>query len=214
MIRAVFFSTQLQKAVLFIAITALWVTGCSISIGGPKNIPTPSIAASDLLLDALALPPRWTVNPCKPDCDPGLVTAQRSFGIVGVPGHVLQDVFYLGSEKAAQEKFHTYYEKDFGKSSVRSPSSEFTSPPEITYRSSIADEQYLGCGVDVVPACRAILRYDSYFVYFYFSLERGFADGAEIEADGLTLEQVETILRAMDERAARMLGAEAKPPGG
>jgi hypothetical protein len=133
----------------------------------------------------------------------------RSFGIVGIPGHVIQKVLYLGDEKEARAKFRTYRETSFGRSTSRSPSTEFVPPPEISYRSPIADEQYLGCGVDVVPACRAILRYDSYLVYFYFSLDRGSVDGVEVEADGLTIEQVEPILRAMDERAAALLGQEA-----
>ncbi|MCL4871886.1 MAG: hypothetical protein KJ063_23250 [Anaerolineae bacterium] len=83
--------------------------------------------------------------------------------------------------------------------SARSPFSPFQPPPEISYRSPIADEQYLGCGVDVVPGCRAGLRYGQYFIYFYFDIDGG-------KGDGLQIEEVEPILRAMDERASLLLG--------
>lgn len=135
----------------------------------------------------------------------------RSFGIVGIPGHVIQKVLYLGDEKESRAKFRTYRETSFGRSTSRSPSTEFVPPPEITYRSPIADEEYLGCGVDVVPACQALIRYGSYVVYFYFDLDQRMADGVMVETDGgLTIEQVEPILRAMDERAAALLGQEAQ----
>jgi hypothetical protein len=128
----------------------------------------------------------------------------RSFGIVGIPGHVIQEVLYLGDENTAHDEFQSFRKAYFGTSDSRSPSTEFLPPSDIAYSSSIADEYYLGCGVDVVPACQAILLYDSYLVYFYFSLDRGFADGVEVEADGLTIEQVETILTAMDERVLEL----------
>jgi hypothetical protein len=194
-----------------IAAIALVSIACSISIGGPKTIPAPRIPASDFILDTRAFPPDWILFPCEPHCKPGVISTVRSFGIIDIPGHVIQEVLYLGDEKTAHDEFQSYRKAYFGKSENRSPSTEFLPPSEIAYSSSIADEYYLGCGVDVVPACKAILRYDSYLVYLYFSLERGFAGGVEIGADGLTLEQVETILRAMDERAAMMLGTEAAP---
>ncbi len=170
-------------------------------------MPTPSIAATELLLDARAFPPGWIVDPCEHYCDPGLIEAVRTFGVVGVPGHVIQSVYYLGDDRAAHAKFQTYRDSGFGKARNRSPRSEFLPPPEIPYRGPIADEQHLGCGVDVVPACQAILRYGSYFVEFYFDIDSGYADGVEIQTDeGLTIEQVEPILRAMDERAAQVFG--------
>jgi hypothetical protein len=79
------------------------------------------------------------------------------------------------------------------------PSIEFLPPPQITYRSPIADEQYLACGVDVVPACRAGRRYERFFVEFYFSLDGWLWIGFGPEVTGVRIEEVEPILRAMDE---------------
>jgi hypothetical protein len=105
-------------------------------------------------------------------------------------------VFLFGSERRAKAKFQRYEE-----------TTSLSPPVEITYRSPIADEQYLRCGVAKVPACWAGLRYKNYFVYFYFSLEsRLDLDGNKIEAHGLKIEEVEPILRAMDERASELLG--------
>jgi len=116
-------------------------------------------------------------------------------------------VFYFESEWAAKRKFQRYKETDLTETApvARTPFSPFQPPPEITYRSPIADEQYLGCGVDVVPRCRAGLRYGRYFVYFSFSLDSGYADGRKIHSSGLNLEEIEPILRAMDERVSLLL---------
>ena len=190
---------------IFITAMALVQIACTVSVGGrSRPIPTPSIPASELILDTKAFPPDWILDPCEPHCEPEVLSALQSFGIVGIPGHVIQEVLYLGYEDAAHDEFQSFRRAYFGKSDTRSPSTDFLPPPEVSYRSPIADEQYLGCGVDVVPACRAILRYDSYLVYFYFSLDKGFADGKVIETDGLTIEQVEPILRAMDERVLEL----------
>jgi hypothetical protein len=99
--------------------------------------------------------------------------------------------------EAAQTKFQTYREVEFRE--LQSPNRTFRPPPEITYRSPIADEYYLGCGIDEVPACRAIMRYGNYFIYFYFDIDDG-------QGDGLKMEEVEPILRAMDARVTSVLG--------
>lgn len=155
--------------------------------------------ARNLLLDAKAFPKNWEVDPCEPDCSrrEGETKALRVFGIVDVPGHVIQDVFRLESVEAAQTKFQTYREVEFRE--LQSPNRTFRPPPEITYRSPIADEYYLGCGIDEVPACRAIMRYGNYFIYFYFDIDDG-------QGDGLKMEEVEPILRAMDARVTSVLG--------
>jgi hypothetical protein len=126
-------------------------------------------------------------------------------------------VFYFDGERATQTTFQRYQETDLPDTvdpdSVQLPSTAFAPPPEIEYRSPIADEQYLGCGVDVVPACRAGLRYGSYFIYFYFDLNTRYytyyLDDDSIKAEmlhegGLSFAQVEAILRAMDEHYANL----------
>ncbi|MFW6182902.1 MAG: hypothetical protein ACOC8X_03825, partial [Chloroflexota bacterium] len=141
------------------------------------------------------------------------------------PGHVTQYVLYLESEFAASIKFQRYRNTDLSDRphSVRKPSTIFDRPAGISYRSPIADEQYLGCGVDVVPACRAGMRYGSYFVYFYFDLTADYYSDFGIDVDdlsqsavsaierdkgGLTLAGVEMVLKAMDKRYAELFDVE------
>ncbi len=176
---------------------------CASILGRPAPTPAPTIPAYDWLLDSSAFPSSWENFPCDPDCGRAErpYEALRSFGRVKIPGHVIQQVFYFGSERSAKAKFQLYEGSDLSEAtpSARSPFSPFQPPPEISYRSPIADEQYLGCGVDVVPGCRAGLRYGQYFIYFYFDIDGG-------KGDGLQIEEVEPILRAMDERASLLLG--------
>jgi hypothetical protein len=174
---------------------------------------TPTIPAWHLLLDAQSFPRGWDAAPCDTSdrlCF-GETHALRGFGRVGVPGHVIQDVYRLSSVASAQAMFHRAREVDFKKAtSLRIPSSEFLPSPGITYRSLIADDFYLGCGVDVVPACEAIFRYGNYFIMLFFNVDKGYVDGVEIKGNGLGIEQIEPILRTMDERAAAVLGLRPK----
>jgi hypothetical protein len=135
--------------------------------------------------------------------------AQRTFGRLAIPGSAIQQVYRLDSIEAARAKFQRVREVDFR--SRQPPNLQFAPPAEITYRSPIADEYYFGCGVDRVPACKAIFRYGNYYIEFYFNLDEYRGYGLDYEGDGLKLEQVEPILRAMDERAAAVLGLQPKP---
>lgn len=181
------------------AILILLGTGCTGLLGAPTVTPLPDVPAWHLLLDTKAFPKDWEADPCtlSPDCF-GENKAYRNFGIVGVPGNVLQNVLRYGDGEGAKAKFRVYREGAFRKSH-NEPSTEYLPPPEITYRSPIADEYYLACGVDVIPACKAVFRYANYFVYFYFDIDEG-------KGNGLKIEQVEPILRAMDEKASSVLG--------
>lgn len=182
----------------------LAINGCTPLFSSPTATPPLQVPAWELILDDQAFPEGWSVFPCGPPesaCQRQYREAisYRDFGRVGIAGHVAQEVSRLESISAARSNFQIAREVDFRKSKTRSPSTEFLPPAEISYRSPIADEYYLGCGVDVVPACRAILRYGNYFVYFYFSVDDG-------NGEGLKTEEIEPILRAMDERAALVLG--------
>lgn len=190
-------------------------TGCtSWSSRSAPNLPV--VPAHDLLVDIQPFPDRWAVNPCEPACerDHGDIHAERSFAVPDVPGHVLQDVFRLESVAAAQAKFQTYREVDFRQHPPpQVPSSELLPPADVSYHSPIADEYYLGCGVHIVPACRAIIRYGNYFVSFFFDVNQGTADGVLITTDeGLEISDIEPILQALDQQVAARLGLPLPPP--
>jgi len=193
------------KLGLNIIILGLMIAGCTVT----NPVPAYPVSTSELLLNAEPFPTDWEVNPCEPYCERAERNGQsgRSFGIVGIPGHVIQNVFHYSSERAAHTTFDRYKKMNLSEATphARGPFSPFQPPPEINYRSPIADEQYLVCGVDVVPACVASLRYGQYFIHFYFSLESGYVDGRKIESSGLKLEEIEPILRAMDERVSLLL---------
>jgi hypothetical protein len=187
-------------------ISVVWAAaGCSIT----NPVPAHPVSTSELLLDEQPFPMGWQASSCDPYCEREERNGQsgRSFFRTGIPGHVIQNVFHYSSERAAHVTFEGYKSMNLSEAtpSAREPFSPFQPPPEISYRSPIADEQYLGCGVDVVPGCRAGLRYGQYFVYFYFSLESGYVGTRKIQNSGLKLEEIEPILRAMDERVSLLL---------
>lgn len=175
-------------------------SGCSILPVNALATPLPNVPATALLLDMDPFPKGWAMSQCYTSHCFSDTEALREFYLTGVPGHVNQYVFRLGSVESAQAKFKLYRETDFKKKPPpQLPSTDFLPPSEVTYRSPIADEYYLGCGVDIVPACRAIFRYRNYLVEFYFDIDSGIGDGLKIQ-------QVEPILRAMDEKASAVLG--------
>ena len=178
--------------------------------------PAPGVPTSALLLTAEAFPEGWSVDPCNGCEENG--ESYRTFGVPDKPGHVDQQVSYYSSDGEAEKAFRTYRASDLTEATheVRRPSTVLRRPPDITYRSPIADEQYLACGVDVVPICRAGLRYGNYFVYFYFRLKSRYyydylepeevGNKASFDRAGLTLSVVEAVLRAMDAHYAELFG--------
>jgi hypothetical protein len=79
---------------------------------------------------------------------------------------------------------------------------EFKPPPEIDFRSQIADQFYLACGWLYGAQCHVIARYHNYVTYASLDLE------AEYEGHidhGLTYPEVDTVVRAMDAKFAEAL---------
>lgn len=79
---------------------------------------------------------------------------------------------------------------------------EFKPPPEIGFRSQIADEFYLACGWLYGAQCHVIARYRNYVTYTSLDLE------AEYEghvSHGLTYPEIEAMIRAMDAKFAEAL---------
>lgn len=180
---------------------------CVTQLGEPEPTLLPSVPAPALLLDERPFPKGWAVDPCGPNLSRCFreTYATQGLGRIGIAGNALQHVFRFENIAAAKAKFQRVREVDFARGR-NEPSTEFLPPTEIRYRSPIADEYYLGCGVDIVPACRVIFRYGNYFIDFYLDLDSYLGYGLDHEGDGLRIEEVEPILRAMDERAASVLG--------
>lgn len=180
----------------------LWCVGCGIIANAPTPRLPVDVPAWFFLIDTQSFPPNWETPECTPSVRLclGNVHALRSFGIPGVPGHVIQDVYRFSNVSEAQALFLSARKVDFARCvPQRNPCINFLPPPEINYLSPISDEYYLGCGIDVVPACEAIFRYGQYYAELYFDIDSG-------KGDGLQIQQVKPILRAVDERAASVLG--------
>lgn len=177
-----------------LAVCAAALTGC-FGIGQTESEPFPLIHAKKLLLSARAFPATWQIVPCGSGCNrserPEYST--RSFSRVGIAGHVIQDVYAFSSTSDAVASFQHYRSVEF--MALQPPDKTFEPPPNVTYRSLIADDFVLGCGKQVVPACRALFRYRNYVIEFYFDIDSG-------QGDGLQLHEIEPILRDMDIQVA------------
>src|SRR5215211_7829903 len=108
-------STILRSLRIWIIMLGLLGGGCTNLSSGPRPIPLPAYPARELLLDTSRFPKGWVAGPCGPDCSrsEGETHALRSFYMVGVPGHVIQEVFRLESVQAAIDMFQRAREVDF-----------------------------------------------------------------------------------------------------
>jgi|CXWL01.1.fsa_nt_gi hypothetical protein len=169
------------------------------------STPVASIPAIDFLLEANMLPAGWEASPCDTslcrDGGGGDTAAERDFYLPNAPGHALQEVYRFSDERAASDKFKVYMEGNFNESEVRQPFVPFAPPQEITFKSQVADEYYFACGVDVIPQCKMLARYQNYFVYFYFD------HATEQEPGGLTYAEIERVLEALEGKVAALLTA-------
>ncbi len=186
---------QRVKYCLLLVATTLLLSGCLVlpypSSSDPVPVNPSGTPTSDLLLDELPFPSGWQIHICEPYCDISPNESSRSFYRISLPGQVIQDVFYYRTERDAEAKFQRYLE-----------TTGHSYPSEINYLSPIADEQYLRCGIverNGIKICQAARRYGNYFVYLYFDIDEGYDDGLP------TIQDVEPILRALDERVSERL---------
>jgi hypothetical protein len=125
----------------------------------------------------------------------------RGFGISDVPGFIQEEVTRLDTIDRARQKYNTLYQYYINRSPTPTIT-PFVPPREITYRSPIAEEYYLGCGLYRIPMCGAIFRYRNYVAEFTFHTEAV----EEGQVVGIKISQIEPILRAMDSQASVVLG--------
>jgi hypothetical protein len=158
----------------------------------------PIVAARTLLLDATAFPPTWDADPCGPDCarDEGYGKAMRIFGRRNIAGHVIQEITNYVYASSAQNNFQRAQATNFPRRDPNEP--PFSTAPSITYTSPFADQYALGCGIDIVPACRLYAQYGNYYVYMFFNIDSG-------TGEGLQVADVTPILKALDQQLATQL---------
>lgn len=187
-----YYRAIISAVVLAVCATAL--TGC-FGVEQTESEPFPLVPAKSLLLSARAFPPTWQIVPCGSGCNRSERPehSTRSFSRVGMAGHVIQDVYAFSSITEALASFQHYRSVEFVP--LQPPDKTFEPPLNMTYRSLLADDFFLGCGKQVVPACRTLFRYRNYVIEFYFDIDSG-------QGDGLQLQEIEPILRDMDIQVA------------
>lgn len=184
-----------RKWSLILCWYAILLHGCTAS-GIPQQAPFSTVDARILLIDARAFPSTWNADPCGVGCDRTERPdhALRMFGRDSIAGHVHQEVFAFPSTIEAQQYFAHLDAALF--MPLTSPDITFVAPSNFTYHSALADEYKVGCGKQVVPACRALLRYRNYVVEWYFDIDAG-------AGDGLQIQDIIPILLEMDAHVAR-----------
>ena len=174
----------------------------------PVPVPNLEIPTHELLLSSEAFPAHWDANVCADSClRNGISSLSWYDPLIG--GRVVQDVFHYHTETDAHAKFVRYEETDVTEWTSEKPRfrTPFRRPAGFTYYSSIADEQYLSCGVDTGPECAAGFRYGNYFVFFYIQMTTVSVDEVEYTSEGgLTLIEVETMFSALDQLVSEKLG--------
>lgn len=156
-----------------------------------SNPSVESPAASAFLLNVDVFPEGWVLSPSSPS-DETEIYGTRDFGNPNVAGHSFQDIFRRPNDWSASDKYKVYLEGEFNTSTEHQPSVPYTPPPEITFRSKIADEYYFACGVEMIASCKMIARYHNYFVFFFFDLD------TKEQPGGLTYGEIEHVLEAFE----------------
>jgi hypothetical protein len=166
----------------------------------PIPTPLPVVSAIALLPDEtdLAGTP-FTPYPCEGwRCDNTDTSAGLNYEHYD-PGLVSIDVFRLKGLPSAEEKFIERRDALFG-STLFLPSSPFETPPALDYRSPLADEFVIGCGVDLSPRCNSVARYGNYVITLDMHIDRW------TPPDDTYAAPIEVFLRAIDQRVATQLG--------
>jgi hypothetical protein len=172
--------------------TIIAATACRIV----SALPPPPCPIENLLLDKSLFHEEFSRG--IPDKD----SAPARFGIdkIGVgfgtmtKGGAVQDVYLGGSTKEAQEEFVDWAKWDF---SSREGWTEWYIPGSFNYQSPVADQYRFACYKHIasgVETCQAIGQYGPYLTRFHTDL-----------STILTYQDLERMLQAIDEKAARCL---------
>lgn len=182
---------------IIIGLCAITLGGCWVldMLSGPK--------ADALLLDESAFRLGTVTTPRGPFALRGAEEiVGRSFSLQGQE-YASQMVLRFQNERGAEIKFtdlrHTEFRDDLYNNA------RWLVPSELPYRSPVAAQFYLAClrtEDDSTPSCQAIGRYSKYVTLF----------SAKLHSDLMTFADLERVLRAIDERMARVLGKPLPPP--
>jgi hypothetical protein len=189
--------TSWQKRATWLAavvVLLLIVSGC-VSGAPQRDFPTEA-----LLLDETAFPPETKAGPTMPM--PNKLGSRESRGLTfygrfGIANH---DVYRYRSAMQAASTFERETTLWFPNTQFSGP---WTVPSELSYQSSIADRFYLACSIEMgIPMCNGIAQYEEYFIRF----------NVHMHPEYMTYQDLERVLRAMDERMVQYLGKNRVAP--
>lgn len=186
---------QMRMVLVLIAVSvALWafVTGCSTAP------PSRDCTITELVVDETIFPRGATADrlisplPGGPIPRTAFESAGRSFHYPR--GIAVHNVYRYKSAGRAAQEFSSRRELEFQEGKYSGPWKE---PGELTYKSPIADQFYVACGIDHGDnTCIAIAQYEEYFTLLH----------ADMPPEIMTFQDLERVLRTVDERMAQCLG--------
>lgn len=179
---------------------------------GPTPLPGWRSLVSDLLLEDDAFPEGWTRirdHPAGSLTDPTINAVYRSWWWEARgSGKVEQTINRTYTSSAAADFYAELRQSQFFELRTPSPPHFYVpfNPPEaISFQSQAADEFYLACGFMTGGYCTALARYRNYVVELRLDQESDY-DGHITH--GVTYEEIEEIVRAMDARFGEALKAQ------
>jgi len=148
----------------------------------------PKCKIETLILDEKLLPEGTYVERLiSPISEKPMESAARSFYYA--PYDIFHAVINWHSTRSAKKDFDNYLETAFDTDKYMGP---WETPSEM-YSSPIADNYHVACGIDGEYQCRLAATYGDYSVYFR----------AGVGKEGITLQKVNELLQAIDERMAQ-----------
>jgi hypothetical protein len=193
----------------------LLLAGCtSVLPLSPPVTPLPGWReiVSDLLLTNDDLPDGWDKARDWPKdslVDPTINHVYRSWWRPSLSYGVLEQHIWRGNSTDDAHSVYLGLRQD-QYDPIRTPHPDkiyipYKTPIEIDFQGGSADEFYIACGWSGFPRCVAIARYRNYTVELITDWETIGPDGKV--RNGLTTDEIETILKAMDMRFVEFLNA-------
>jgi len=183
----------------FTLATAILLVGipcCSVGLT-LRPPPTAPCEIETLLVDESVLPMAWEQQgPPRAKSAPVRFGVERIGTVFSTPtfGGGLQHIYRARDKREATKGYHDFVGDFF---STRDTETEWEIPPEITFRSQVADQDHLGCSTHIrssVRRCQFIAQYEVYIVRFD-------ADMSEV----MTYAGFERILQDIDSRMTQCL---------
>jgi hypothetical protein len=161
--------------------------------------PAASCPIETLLVDKSVVPVEWEQQG-PPGDPPDRFGIERIDILFSTPtyGGGVQDIFRAWDKHEASRGYRDFVRASF---STRDNETEWKIPPEITYRSQVADQSRLGCSTHLpsgTQRCQFIAHYEVYIVRFD-------ADMSEV----MTYADFECVLQDIDRRMAECLDRQA-----